>query len=125
MRRIIAILISIFYLIPTIGYSIDIHWCGNRIAKVSFYSSKETSCGTCATPKKCCKTTHIVVKLKDSQYGSTSLKINPKILYQWSTLIERHLPMTIGHNNLVYLLYRPPPLLQKEPIYLTTKVFRV
>lgn len=123
MKRFIAILVTVFYLFPSIGYSIDIQWCCNKISGVSFSPVKTAKCNICTTPKHCCKHTHIVVKIQDSQHSSSTTEITVNTL---SSPILSHfvLPSSVVCLS-YYINYRPPPLIGDQPIYLAGCVFRV
>jgi hypothetical protein len=123
MKRFIAILITVLYLAPSIGYSIDIQWCCNKISGISFSPVKTAKCNVCATPKHCCRHTHIVVKLKDNQHSSSTTKISV------NTTVSPTLSHFVFPSSAIclayYINYRPPPLIGDQPIYLTIGVFRV
>jgi hypothetical protein len=126
MKRLTAILVALLYLLPTIGYSIDVHWCGNKISAVSFSPAKTAKCTVCTTPKKCCKNTHTLVKLKDNQHNSPQVKVSLNAANEITIPIFN--PSVSTHGSLALattIQYRPPPLTGGQPIYLTTGVFRV
>jgi len=125
MKRFIAILVVLLYLIPSIGYSIDIQWCCNKISGISFSPIKPAKCGICATPKKCCKHTHTVVKLKDNQHSSSQVKIALNAVNHITIPISSLVFTYVSLNSSCLVKYRPPPLTGTTPIYLTTGVFKV
>ncbi len=123
MKRAVAILVAVFYLFPAVGYSIDIQWCCNKISGISFSPAKTAKCNVCETPKRCCKHTHIVVKLKDNQHSSSLTKISLNAP-ESPTLPYFVLPSSVV-GSAYYTEYRPPPLIGCQPIYLKNTVFRV
>ena len=126
MKRAIAILVALFYIIPTIGFSMDVHWCGKKISSVSFNPCKPAKCSTCKTAKGCCKTTHTVVKLKDNQHNSGALKVASGSTIQ-NTCYVLHIPHASlsVYKTSEYLQAHSPPLIGKQPVYLANSVFRV
>ena len=123
MKRVVAILIAILYLSPSIGYSIDIQWCCNKISGISFSPAKIAKCNVCETPRHCCKHTHIEVKLKDSQHGSVPTKISANTT---GSPIQAYIVLPFSSIAPGYSVnYRPPPLAGSHPIYLKTTVLRV
>jgi hypothetical protein len=126
MKRFIVILTVVFYLFPSVGYSIDIQWCCNKISGISFSPVKPAKCRICATPKHCCKNTHIIVKLKDSQHNSSQVKVSLNTANEITVPIFNPLVSIYGSLTLpTTIQYRPPPLTGGQPIYLKTGVFRV
>lgn len=118
----------VFYLIPSIGFSIDVHWCGKKLKIVSFDAAHEKNC-PCSKKraKGCCKDVHVSLKLTDSQKTSTEVT-SP------SNGFVKHLTATIPclislspRHNFVFNFsrYHAPPFKSKEPVYLLNSVIRI
>lgn len=125
MKRIIAIVVSVFYLLPTIGYSIDIQWCCNKISGISFSPVKAAKCNVCATPRHCCKHKHIVVKLKDTQHGSLPFKVSSNVLMIGFMPVPIELFSLKKAGLFNPQNYRPPPCYYGLPVYLANNILRV
>ena len=57
MKKIAIILLTAFYLLPAIGFSINIHWCADKISsvKINALSKNEgCACGSKMSRKGCC-----------------------------------------------------------------------
>ena len=128
MRKLVNILLVVFYLIPVIGFSVDLHKCGKKIRVVSINASHETKC-PCGSemPFGCCKDFHVSVKLTDNQKTTSQLYI-PKnnfvkqlsTIYSFSVLVPPSQVIVFDFVN-----YHAPPFKSKQPVYLTNSIFRI
>lgn len=80
MKKIAAIFLVFLYLIPSIGFSMDLHFCGGNVTAVSIQKAldKDCVCGKKAS-SKCCKEVHVEVKLDDSQKAASSLIVSKQV----------------------------------------------
>ena len=80
MKKIAAIFLVFLYLIPSVGFSMDLHFCGGNVTGVSIQKAldKDCVCGKKAS-SKCCKEVHVEVKLDDSQKVASSLIVSKKV----------------------------------------------
>lgn len=116
------------YLIPTMGISVTMHYCGGKVSSVSIISyHSKCSCGKKAMKKDCCKDKTTFLKLKDTQNFSKSVVSNFsqtfKLLYHSITLYKHNLTEDSFVNNLLYS--HPTPLQKSEPLYLLDRVFLI
>ena len=124
MKKVAAIFLTILYLIPSIGFSMDLHFCGSNVTEVSIQKSlgKDCVCGK-RSSSKCCKEIHVEVKLDASQKVSSSLVISKKVneikVFRNAFLVSDLFTSSTPKNNFVY--YDPLRFssLQKHPVYLT------
>lgn len=128
MRKLVAILLLFFYLIPAIGLSIDAHWCGKKVKIVSIDSSHEKKC-PCSKKMSngCCSDVHVSLKLTDSQKIATQVNFPSNSFVK---LIAATLPCLISlspRNNFVFNFstYHAPPFKSKEPVFLLNSVIRI
>ncbi|MDP4267406.1 MAG: hypothetical protein Q8880_08225 [Bacteroidota bacterium] len=70
-RTFFNIIIAIFICIPTIGISVNAHYCGNELASVSFLQ-KSKDCG-CHCPA--CHNKAKYIKIKDSYQNNQSYNL--------------------------------------------------
>lgn len=90
-----ALVLCAIYAFSVIGIAISMHFCGGKLADISFYSNK-TTCKFCKTEPvnkaddDCCKNTKVDAKIKDSHQGETSFKL-PKIFS-----LETFLPSNVN-----------------------------
>lgn len=83
LKQKLALGLSAFYMMSVIGVALSVHFCGGKLASVSFFTN-EVACKYCkAEPvaKKddaCCKNTKVEVKVKDNHKAESSFKL-PKL----------------------------------------------
>ena len=128
MKREAIILVALLYLLPAIGFSINIHWCGNKIKAVNIatLNSSTCSCGK-KMPMKCCKNIHQVIKLTDSQKATSQLIVSNKNLVKLffgSSFQIQQIPNS-QVNVFDFTNYHAPPFKSKLPVYLNCCVFRI
>ena len=128
LKKALVILISILYLIPVVGFSLDLHWCGKKVKVVSVNAAHETKC-PCGTemPFDCCKDVHLNVKVSDSQKCSKHIS-NPKQIH--FNLLPNFVILAIGEpasqvEVFDFSSYHAPPFKSKAPVYITNSIFRI
>jgi hypothetical protein len=123
MKKVAAIFLTILYLIPSIGFSMDLHFCGSNVTEVSIQKSLDKDCVCGKSSSKCCKEIHLEVKLDASQKVSSSLVVSKKVneikVFRNAFLVSELLTSSTPKNNFVY--YDPLSFssLQKHPVYIT------
>jgi hypothetical protein len=126
MKRITAILVALIYILPSIGYSIDTHWCRGRMVTFSISAFRPAKCATCPVPKKCCKNIHTVVKLKDMQHASGGIKvISGASTFNACGIYPLRQPNYAVSMPAHYIQCKSPPKKDKQPVYLTNSIIRV
>ena len=128
MKRIATILLTFFYLIPAIGFSFDIHWCGNKVRSVSIIKAHGEKC-PCGMKMKagCCKDVHTNIKLSESQKGSSQI-VSPnnsitKYLTEFS--IKNNLTLYPKTDVIDIANYHSPPAIRRLPVFLLNSNFRI
>ncbi len=128
MKRIALIMLTVFYMLPAIGFSINIHWCCNKISFVKItYLNEEKKCD-CSKKKssmKCCRNIHTIIKLTDNSKNESNF-IAPSanfFLIPVFTVFKKISFNTL--NNVILCAYHSPPPKCKHPIYLVYNVFRI
>lgn len=119
-----------FYVFSVVGVALSIHFCGGRLASVSFSSAK-TGCKLCKlepVAKKggdCCKNTKIEVKVKDSHQTTNGVN-----LFKVLAVKLFHLPKNIHFSPVILIGQRAkrsnkaPPRGLHIAVYLLNCVFR-
>lgn len=128
-KRFIVILFSIFYLIPAIGVSINLHRCGKKITIIELNSSHKRQC-PCGKkmPSNCCKDVRLSFKIADDQKCSnnfiTPQTVNFNHLY---TLPSVSLCNECFSQKAIFdfSCYHAPPNKNKQPVYLINSIFRI
>ena len=128
MKRIAIILITLCYLLPAIGLSINVHWCGGKISSVKFQSitAPECRCGKKMLPG-CCKDFQTLIKLTDNQKAGSSFSFPKDFqteIQQFTTASKTGL-LYFELQTFDYFKDKVPPFKNKLPVYLVNKVFRI
>lgn len=126
MKRLIAIFLTIFYLLPAIGFSFNIHWCCNKINSVSFGTPKPDKCSHCKAKSSCCRDVHITVRITNNQHGSSLVTVGGNSVKPLVAVVNT-IPFTSSSQERVFDFtnYHAPPFKSKLPVYLSNSVFKV
>lgn len=125
MKKILAILFSVFYFGFSSGAVFSVHYCMKELASVS--QKVDDVCSKCGvkTKKDCCKTEIKIVKVDDSQ-KSDLLKIDflkqfPEVLNHDFFFIDQSFSAT----KFTQIQINAPPENRSVPIYITHCNFRI
>jgi hypothetical protein len=128
LKRFVAILFTLFYIIPAIGVSLDIHKCGKKIKVISVNAAHENKC-PCGTdmPFDCCKDFHVKVKIQDSQKVSkSSLDFRLSEIKQFAFASDLKIAEPSSQVQVFdFSSYHAPPFKSKRPVYLTNSIFLI
>lgn len=129
MRRITTILLFVCYLIPCMGMSVNIHYCGGKVKSVSLISSNNTRCACSKkTMKKgCCQDKVAFIKApqdhniqKTISYPSFKTNFSNSEVLLYSSIF--------GSNykaGRILTWTDPPPAYCSLNLYLLNQVFRI
>lgn len=130
MKRIIAFILIYTYLFSTIGFSMEIHECGNK-KEYSFYGIQLHGHCTCkhknnAHSKKCCKDKKRVVKseknecqISKNNVAKTNSNCAFISLFSFSNLESK----SIANTANTYIPKQPPNY--SSPLYILYSVYRI
>jgi hypothetical protein len=129
LRQKLTIGLCAFYLITIIGLALNMHFCGGRLADVSF--TETAKCGMCKMAEKkgkdsdCCKNTSIDAKVKDSHTAGVKISLAHDFgielfLGPSFTEISHELSSSVSS----YALNKAPPLSARLSLHLFNCVFR-
>jgi hypothetical protein len=130
LKQKLALSLCIFYMVSVIGVALSMHFCGGKLASVSF-TNAQTACKFCkaeAADKKddgCCKNTKVDVKVKDSHQAETTFKL-PK-LFSFETYVHPrlfNLLQKILPNYFESLENKAPPKPTGVALHIFNCVFR-
>jgi hypothetical protein len=138
-KRLLATCLLCLYLFPAIGFSINVHWCCNKLSAVSFGVLPADNCKSCKKAgkakkscsrdqlsKKCCRTAQIAIQIKDNQLGASAKEIRDRSVVQLSSLFQTQPYLSSApKKSFDFNHYHAPPSKGKQPVYLTICVFRV
>lgn len=123
MRSVVSIILSIIYFSLSISASINLHYCGGKIAHVSLIGETQNCCcGPGTTDYSCCNDENIQLELDIDQKQIINQNINFQALFVYSFLaVELVNESEIAeeeNNNLEYFI---PP--KPNPIWLMNSNF--
>jgi hypothetical protein len=128
LKRILVILFTLFYLLPAVGVSLDLHKCGKKVKVIEINSphGAKCPCGT-AMPFDCCKDVHLSVKIDDSQkITKSSLSFRLNVFKQFDLPVIIKIGETVTRVNVFdFSSYHAPPFKNKQPVYLINSIFRI
>ena len=127
MKKTAALLLLFLFLLTNSGMALSMHWCGGKLASISFLSIEKHSCkcGKKTMKPGCCKDkiTHLKANDELNKTNVLTFKISvPKLEVDIQTypLIPKEVSPYSGCN-----FYHPPPYKPKSPIYLLDQVFLI
>jgi hypothetical protein len=128
LRKLLIMLFCFVYILFSIGVAVNLHYCGGKLANVSFNHVNENNCcGLKMKKMNCCKEKCIAYKINDNQNGgSKSLLLNNNI----KTLDIFYYPITTNLPGLKPILFfelnsGKPPNIDYGNTYLLNRVFRI
>ncbi len=126
MKKTIIIFLTFIYLFVASGVAFNFHYCKGKFNSISLALGQKHD-GCCGkktmTKKKCCKETTAVIKIKDTQYSSTSLK-TPAISIKTIDACFVQLNFNLNYKleeKIISSLHAPPNIYQ-NPIYLQHRI---
>ena len=128
LKKNLVILFAFIYLIPAIGFSIDLHWCGKKVKIVYVNSSHESRC-PCGTnmPFGCCKDVHLTLKIVDAQKSTDQIIVPCSV--DFKQICTYVVPSIVEPFSKIVAFdfsnYHAPPFKSKTPVYLTNSIFRI
>ena len=125
MKKALIIFLTFIYLVVASGMAINLHYCGGKISSVSLWKKeKDDCCGKKKMKKKnCCKEKTSVLKIKDTQYSSTSLKTPPNTIKTIDACFA-YVSFKLNKNfgiKITSTVHAPPNIYQ-NPIYLQYRI---
>jgi len=131
LKKAFILVIAVFYLTVTSGVVVNLHYCMNRIASISFGHERDHEDGSCSkcgmnkTSNHCCKDDVQFVKVNDAH---TAVVPVDDLIHTAETLPVAEIDLqdaaqgaTVEHND----SYFSPPPGAFNKIYRTIRVFRI
>ncbi len=129
MKKLLATLLMLFYLIPAIGVNVSVHFCGGKAASLEYSAIKKNKC-VCSwgTHKKsCCEDRHHILKIDDTQQKSELLIhkfSNPFHVLYTAPWVYKTLTQVLASPVSIPKLVAPP-CLYRNSIYILNRVLRI
>lgn len=130
MKKMVAIFFLTIYSFTTVGATVHMHYCMNKLVGASLYHGKESKCEKCgmhkSATKGCCKDEHKFIKLEREHH-----KAQPATgLSFFSTPVV--LPSFFTYNQAIvssitetYPASNAPPNAQGQKLYILNCIFRI
>ena len=129
MKKFAIAIFAVFYLAVSSGFTVQIHYCMNKLAGWDLFHSAKGTCSGCGMHKAhsgCCKDEQKVVKIANDQKLTDN---NYNQIQQLSLNVVT--PSFIDHSFVssqierIELFSLPPPYLRTIPVFIRTCNFRI
>ena len=125
MKRILAISLMLVYLTVSAGVLVSYHFCGGKLAEVAFFKGSKNCCADANSPGSCCQNSSLILKVSDDSSNDIAFPNVPAS--KFTSIIQRIFTATEGTSsakiaNEMFDAYEIKHL-DKQPIYLTNRVF--
>jgi hypothetical protein len=112
MKKAIAIILSSFYLLLSIGATVDVHYCGGKVSSVKVYASSHDCC--CAKVSKsemmdCCKDESTLVQLDGEQFQPSNSTIEVDFITLLSSINNNFQCIELSHDENEFETHNLPP----------------
>ncbi len=128
MKKSLFLFITFIYLIPSIGFGIDLHWCGKKVHFVSINSTHEKRCA-CKQKMKpgCCKDKYISFKLSSyhKQVANYQFPSNNSFNQLLNFPVFSFIFLPAFCQDINFKQYHSPPFKIKPPVYLILHTFLI
>ena len=126
MKKSLIIVIGLCYFFVACGFTINQHYCGGKLKSVSFLKiTEEGCCGEMEKSGGCCKTKSTFFKINDNHKLNVTRLVACKYVLISSILNQESFCLFTTKNSSFNLVYRPPPVLYSNPIYLRYQVLLI
>ena len=129
MKKFTVILFTLFYLISSSGVAVSSFYCCGKYKETFIFKSNHLA-NFCKGNKKipgCCDTKTVLVKVKDNFSPSHKIKFSHNdFSVQLFTVAPIFIqPFNNVDESVLFALIHAPPLISKQPVYLSVCNFRI
>lgn len=127
MKKYIIILFSLFYFAIASGITMNFHYCGGKLKKISLFSNDEDGCcGNKMKSKNCCKNKTTVIKVEENHQASKLAQVSNPTVHLLAVL-STQLLFNIPTGNEVHITsnYHAHPVFYDNPLYLKHRVLLI
>jgi len=115
-----------FYLAVSTGFTVNFHYCFGELSSASLGTPTSCNGGKMKLNRPCCKTTHLIVSIKDKQLSTPAhrfakLYVADLPAMHYSGLFVAPLQTDIFKN----IPNKAPPDGLADPLFLTFRNFRI
>lgn len=117
-KQIISVFIALLVLLTTVGFTINQHYCGGKLAGTSVYTVAQCGCGDSKMDDDCCQNeSEFYQFVEDYAPSVVDQKVNQKAItaaVKYVVLNELYSALDFQSSN--YLYYKPPLLDRNIPV---------
>lgn len=129
MKKVAVLLLMFFYLIPAIGVTVSVHYCGGKVTSVSlnpFDAKRKCPCGSKKMKKDCCRDKNTTIKLDtvqkntqqifnyvDVKFTELQTVILTKLFFEYNSVLSFSEISQSSH----------PPDRIRTPLYILLRIF--
>ena len=130
MKKIIAVILALFYLGISTGATIHMHYCMGKLAGWGLWHSKTEQCSKCgmssSRTKGCCKDEHQFVKLeKDQKVSEISIQLTQLSAATLPAIFVAAAATIPPFHFEPYPATHAPPFRSSHAVYLLNCIFRI
>ncbi|WP_126971555.1 HYC_CC_PP family protein [Gynurincola endophyticus] len=131
MKRFAVVILSLFYLLVTSGFIVNVHYCMGRLASVEIGASSTDVCGFCGMEEDkngCCHTDEQHYKVEDvHQNVAANFVFSQPVTDDVIELpfYQEYLTPLLTQRVILYNKYHAPPDRQFNQVYLYNCNFRI
>lgn len=129
MKKIVVILLLLTYGSATMGATIHIHYCMNKLAGWSlWHGEKDNECGKCGMEAKkggCCKDEHKQIKLKAEHQKSATAQYNQFLDVPALITPSADFSFKVIPTSLTFPVSNAPPIIPRGRLYMLHCVFLI
>ncbi len=129
MKKLSSILLLVFFLIANSGMAVNLHWCGGKLSSLDLNSIEKSNCGCGkkAMKSNCCKDSNLLLKASDefSKAPNSSVLKQSIGIVVFISLFYSHITPSgvISQHHADFEI--PPPLIPKEPLFISAWSFLI
>jgi hypothetical protein len=130
MSRILLAIALVFLVTLSIGWTLNVHFCMNRVEQISLFASEEHHCSFCGMQQEesngCCHQEKQLVKLIQDQCPPHFIKygIAPPAFYVWPVAPMPIVPLFVRAYTVKGSIHHPPDG-SPPPLFIQHGVFRI
>ncbi len=129
MKKIIAKILMILYVIPLIGISITVHYCGGEISSISWFQTQDDKCD-CGSEKMkgdCCqdKSFTFIANFEQIKSNKISDEVFNVVFFELPKVEQIFKHFDVSRLSQRKLYWQHPPNLYTDPLFILNSVYRI
>jgi hypothetical protein len=126
LKRSVAIVLMLLYVITVSGFALNLHYCFNRLSAFNIDAPSNPCTKVLEKAKmKCCQDRHIEVKVKDSHQAGSPSFWGKFFIFDLPTLSLPDFSVSLQNERVEILPDRGPPEPPGVPVFIKNCTFRI